>query len=126
MDIGKLVDKHFDEIEVTNINYEPVDDSTHDCSNIYLDIPTEIIRAYQEAKGLGADEFNPAEFFKDAGLAEKLENYKDNISVAKMGCDLPSILEYLHGDIVGYCAGVDYSKETTDINISEPATYEAD
>ena len=97
--LDNLMDKYFDEIYIESADYEPMDvDITFDVAAITLNVPVEMLKEYQELKGQDGDMLEPAEFWKDTKLAERLKDYNATFNLYRT---LPDVLDCLIGPVSG-------------------------
>ncbi len=74
MDIKELVDKYFDQIEIEDVDYVPVDNAKSDVAYLLLNIPTAMLKEYLRLKGQNKKLPDGAEFWKETGLGIRLRN----------------------------------------------------
>ncbi len=97
--LDNLMDKYLDEIYIESADYEPMDvDITFDVATITLNVPVEMLKEYQELKGKDGDMPEPAEFWKDTKLAERLKDYDGTFNLHRT---LPDVLKCLMGPVSG-------------------------
>lgn len=99
MEISALVEKYFEQIEVEDTDFIPVDDAVSDAAYILLQIPINMVREYQSLKNRTEKLPDGVEFWKETGLVNRLQNYKKRFYFEH--APLLDILCYLKGEIWG-------------------------
>ncbi len=103
MNIDTLIDKYFDQIEVEDTDFIPIDDMTFDAAYLLLSLPVAMLREYVKSKDQCQELPNGAEFWKETGLCNKLRN--SNKYHGQGHEPLIDILDFLEGNVQ-----VDYQK----------------
>lgn len=100
MSMIELAKKYFDQIKVDRTDFIPIDDCAVDCdaAELVLEIPRAMLREYSRIK-TGTNRYpDPAEFWKETGLADLLRGSDKKIGwhcYAKVPLD--DALDYLRG-----------------------------
>lgn len=106
--ISDLVEKYLTSIEIWDIDFVPFDDADSDAAYIRLELPKAMLKEYLAIKKQNKELPDVEEFWKDTGLADKLDskNYR-------MGHeDLVDIIELLRGAVCGDYQSIIGSKMT--------------
>jgi hypothetical protein len=99
MSMQELVDKYFDQIEVEDADFLPVNDSTSDMATLLLNLPTEMLQEYQTMMGNLETLPDGAEFWMNSGLVERLRKSK---KIPLRSHEPPNdILDFLKGEVCG-------------------------
>ncbi len=96
--MNELLDKYFDQIEIKDADFVPIDNAKSDVAWLYLIIPTKMLREYSTLKNKNKKLPDGAEFWKETGLGEKLRN-SDKYHGQGHVCFLTDILDYLDGKV---------------------------
>ncbi len=100
MDIDKLVDKYFNQIEIEDTDFVIVNDAVSDAAYLLLNVPTAMLKEYSQLKNQKEELPDGAEFWKETGLGKKLRNIECNYTGGHVS--LPDILDYIEeGDVWG-------------------------
>ncbi len=99
MNVQELVEKYFDQIEIEDTAYVAVNDTVSDAAYLLLNLPTEMLREYQQLNGQRKKLPDGAEFWKETGLVRKLRNFKKHQNIGHT--PLGDILDYLDRDVLG-------------------------
>lgn len=98
MEISELVEKYFEQIEVEDTDFIPINDAVSDAAYILLQLPIDMIKEYQALKNRTEKLPDSVEFWKETGLVKRLRNYKEcNVGHAPLG----DILDYLKEKVWG-------------------------
>lgn len=97
--MDQLVDQYFDQIEIEDTNFVAVNDAVSDGAYLLLNLPTNMLREYQELKGQGERWPDGAEFWKVTGLGRRLRNSEKYYGQGH--APLNDILDYLEGEVQG-------------------------
>ena len=100
MDLRQLVETYFDQIEIEDANFIPVDDAVSDAAYLLLNIPTEMLNAYSKLKDQNRELPDGAEFWKETGLQNKLRT-SDKYHGQGHVSNLSDVLDYLGGKVWG-------------------------
>ncbi len=99
MDMNQLVDTYFDQIEIEDTNYVPINDAVSDAAYLLLNIPTAMLKEYLRLNGQNRELPDGAEFWKKTGLGKRLRISGKYHS--QRHAPLNDILDYLDGDVWG-------------------------
>ncbi len=99
MGIPELVNKYFEQIEVENTDFVPVDNAVSDAAYLLLVLPIKMLKEYQKFKGSRKKLPDGAKFWKETGLARRLRDSKKYPRA--VDAPLNDILDYLGGDVWG-------------------------
>jgi len=123
MRMQELVDRYFNQIEVTYTGYVPISDAKSDVATITLEIPFAMIREYQRLKDSRKRLPDGAEFWRETGLLTRLKNSDKVSRHAHFDTTLSDVLDYLGGK-----CWVDFarmSKDKVKLSVTEvPDFYE--
>lgn len=100
MSMDALMRKYFDEIEIEDADFIPVNDAESDAACLLLNVPTEMLREYLVLKGQDRELPDGAEFWRETGLGNLLRasnKYRGQGHVSY----LSDVLDYLEGDVFG-------------------------
>ena len=94
-----LVDRYFNQIEVEDTDFVPVDDAHSDAAYLLLNVPTAMLKDYLALKGQSKELPDGAELWKDTELGRRL---RDSDKYHGQGhADLRDIIEFLQGEVYG-------------------------
>jgi len=99
MNMQELVDKYFEQIEVEDTAFVPIDDAVSDAAYLLLNLPMQMLKEYQILKGSRKRLPDGAEFWKETRLVTRLRNSAKYQNVGREG--LNDILDYLGGKVWG-------------------------
>ncbi len=95
-----LIDKYFDQIEIEDADFVPINDAVSDAAYLLLNIPMAMLKEYLSLKGQNKELPNGAEFWRETGLGTRLKN-SDKYHGQGHVSHLNDILDYLEGDVWG-------------------------
>lgn len=99
MRIPELVEKYFEQIEVEDTAFVPIDNAVSDAAYLLLNIPTKMLREYKKLKGSRKRLPDGAKFWKETELVIRLRDSARFQNVGREG--LNDILDYLGGKVWG-------------------------
>jgi hypothetical protein len=118
MDINKLVERYLNDIEIEDVDFEPVDNAIHDAAYLCLNIPINMLREYQELKGEDINELpDGAEFWKETQLVKKLRT--EEFSKILSHQPLYDILDFLNGEVWGNYQELNQPTDRIRLSITE-------
>ena len=101
MNTNELVEKYLKDIEIEDIDFEPIDDAKHDAAYLLLNIPLKMLEEYQELKGEDTNKLpDGAEFWKETQLVKKLRT-EEFVHKSRGRQPLYDILDFLNGEVWG-------------------------
>ncbi len=124
MNMNQIVDTYFDQIEIEDADFVPVDDAVSDAAYLLLNIPTEMLRAYLRLKGQNRELPDGAEFWKETRLGSRLRT-SDKYHGQGHVSHLSDILDYLDGKVWGEYQKLN-SPERIRLDITEVPEFYSD
>ncbi|MBD3249825.1 hypothetical protein GF336_07295 [Candidatus Woesearchaeota archaeon] len=123
MSMDTLMERYFDQIEIEDADFVPIDDAKSYAAYLLLDIPTEMLKEYLRLKGQNRELPDGAEFWKETGLGNLLRN-SDKYHGQGHVSHLSDILDYLESNVWGEYQRLN-SQERIRLDITEvPEFYD--
>jgi len=124
MEMEKLVDKYFDEIEIESAEFIPYDEAKSDAAYLLLNIPMAMLMEYLKLKSQTKRKFpDGVKFWKETGLGKRLlssDKYQGQGTVSS----LSDVLDFLEDDVQVDYQDLSYSEKIRFAVIEIPELYQ--
>ena len=97
--INTLIEKYFNQIQIEDTDYVPVNGAVSDAAYLLLNIPIQMLQEYSKLKGQNTELPDGAEFWRKTELRKRLKNSDRYPSRGHE--PLEDILDFLGGEVWG-------------------------